>query len=139
MSSFLLGIFLPSLLCFFQWSNCWQESQGLMQPSYFVHEHCLQRYRFPRSALFSKAVGTHCQNSKIHFVRSQPLDAVVSNHLSQKNMGIYIYVCVFLIFMVVMSKASFSDLSNVFISHVINTFHSTARSGCDFLANIFLY
>lgn len=40
-------------------------------------------------------------------------------------------VCVFLIFMVVMSKASFSDLSTMFISHVINTFHSAARSGCD--------
>lgn len=90
---FLLGIFLPSLLCFFQWSNCWQESQGLMQPSYFVHEHCLQRYRFPRSALFSKAEGTHCQNSKIHFIRSQPLDAVVFN-LSQKIWEyIYIYMC----------------------------------------------
>lgn len=43
----------------------------------------------------------------------------------------------FLIVMVVMSKASFSDLSNVFISHVINTFHSTGRSGCDYFCQHF--
>lgn len=109
-----------------------------MQPSYFVHEHCLQRYRFPRSALFSEAEGGHCQNSKIHFIRSQPLDAVVFNHLSQQEWEyIYICVCVILICMVVMSKASFSELSNMFISHVINTLHSTARSGCDYFCQHF--
>lgn len=63
------------LFCaFFQWSNCWQEPQGLMQPSYLVHERCLQRYRFPRLALFSKAESAHCQNSNDTFRKKAALE-----------------------------------------------------------------
>lgn len=114
-SSFLLGIFLPSLLCFFQWSDCWQESQGLMQPSYFVHEHCLQRYTFPRLALFSKDKSTHCQNYMIHFI-NQPWNAVVFNNLSQKERE---YIYVFLTCIVVVSEASFWICLIMFVSHFI--------------------
>lgn len=138
-SSFLLGIFLLPFCAFFQQCNCWQEPHGLIQPSFFVHEHCLQRYRFPRLALFSKTK-SDCQNLANTFLRKPALYCSSFNILSQKEWEcIYTHVY-FLTITVVMSEASFLDLPNhMYVSHVINRLNSTTKSGYDYFASILKY